>query len=80
MDRLSVREVRALVFLEERGPASLLEVSRALGIPPSTAHGMLTKLVALGLVAKTPGKQYEITDEGRETIAEVKQLLVSVRG
>ena len=77
---MTVREVRALVFLEERGPASLLEVSRALDIPPSTTHGMLTKLVALGLVVKTPGKLYEITDEGRETIARVRQLLVSVRG
>ena len=74
MDRLSVREVRALVALEAHGPMALFEIARALGVPPSSAHGMLTKLMAMDLVAKHDGK-YEITEKGRKVLAEVRQIV-----
>jgi len=82
VDRLSIREVRVLLALEDE-PRGLTELSRMLGIPPSSLYGTLTKLQALGLVMRNEAKQYIITDKGRQAIADVKQLLAKempVRG
>ncbi len=78
MERLSVREVRVLVALGARGPAGLTELSRELGIPPSSLYGLLTKLQALGLVARDEAKQYVLTGKGREAIERVKAILEPV--
>lgn len=76
MDRLSVREIRVLAQLRAGGPMSLSDLSRILVIPPSSLYGILTKLQALGLVARNEAKQYAITDEGKKAIEAVKAMLV----
>ena len=76
MESLNLREVRALALLRARGPLSLKEISREMGIPPSSAHGMLTKLQALGLVSKDPEtKRYEITEKGLSMLRELQSIL-----
>ncbi len=76
MDRLSVREIRALIALEARGTMALFEIARELGIPPSSAYGMMTKLVALDLVTKPGEGKYAITEKGRQALRQVKAILV----
>ncbi len=76
LDRLSVREVRALVTLKHKPGMSLIEIARQLEIPPSSAHGMMTKLVAMGLV-KRENNLYYITDKGEAAIAELRELLAA---
>ena len=76
MDRLSVREIRALVALDTYGPLTLSEIAGALGIPPSSAHTMLTRLQAHDLVDKQDNK-YVITEKGRRAIEQVRELLAA---
>ena len=75
MDRLSVREIRALVALERYGPLSLSEIAGALEIPPSSAHGMMTRLQAQDLVDKQDNK-YAITEQGRQALRQIREILV----
>lgn len=77
LDRLSLREIRALALLEARGPLALFEIARALGIPPSSAHGMLTKLQAMDLVERKDGK-YHLTEKGARVLEDVKEIIESV--
>ena len=82
MDRLSVRELRALALLRARGPLALHEISRALGVAPSTVHGMMLRLQAMDLVARIEDgeKRYVITEKGEEALRLVEQLLAGARG
>ena len=80
MDRLSVREVRVLAALARSPGMGLTELSRSLGIPPSSMHSLLTKLQVLELVAKTNGG-YHLTEKGKQTLDTVKSILtVEVSG
>lgn len=79
MDRLSVREVRVLVALARSPGMGLTELSRSLGIPPSSMHGVLTKLQALDLVEKR-NSNYYLTKKGEEMLETIKTILaVEVR-
>ena len=80
MDRLSVREVRVLAALARSPGMGLTELSRSLGIPPRSMHGVLTKLQALDLVEKRNGGYY-LTEKGEEILETVKSILaVGARG
>jgi len=75
VDRLSVREVRTLVLLREQGPLALSELAYTLNIAPSTVHGMMLKLQALGLVIRNEAKQYIITNAGEQALAKIQAIL-----
>ena len=78
-DRLRVKEIRVLAAL--RGSLSGLspkEVSVMLGLPSGTAHGVLTKLVALGLAERRDGL-YFITAKGEEALKAIEMVLKELR-
>ncbi|BAF34744.1 hypothetical protein APE_0720a [Aeropyrum pernix ovoid virus 1] len=76
LDRLSVRELRALRFLREKPQgASLKEISDSLGIPPSSAHGLMQKLLALNLVDKNGQGKYYLTKAGEQVLEKIGAII-----
>ncbi len=56
------KALRALTFLNQRGDATVTDVARAVGIPRTTAHRVLTTLAAEGYVEKqSPSDFYRLT-------------------
>jgi IclR family transcriptional regulator, mhp operon transcriptional activator len=56
------KALRALTFLNELGDATVTDVARAVGIPRTTAHRVLTTLASEGYVEKqSPSDYYRLT-------------------
>ena len=73
VQRITIRDIKVLVHLSKE-PKQLVELSRELNIPPSTLHGILTKLQAMGYVDKKNGA-YHATTQGNELIKQVASML-----
>ena len=79
LDRLSVRELRVLATLKTQPGLSLTELARTLSIPPSSMHGTLMKLQAMGF-SERRNSNYYLTPNGEKALDDVKKLVVPLQG
>ncbi|MGW8378339.1 MarR family transcriptional regulator [Streptomyces sp. ODS28] len=76
-DRVTLPQFRLLVVLSQREHAKLTELAGLLGVNPSTAMRMMSRLTAAGLTDQqvNPGNRRErllrLTDAGRRIVEEV---------
>ena len=75
-DETTIAQYRALVVLASRGPQRMIELSRALGVTPSTAGRMCERLVRKGLIRRQRTRSdrrsvlVSITASGRAVVDE----------
>jgi DNA-binding MarR family transcriptional regulator len=78
-DTITIPQLRTLVLLSAGGPAKLATLADRLAVNPSTATRMVDRLVAAGLVSRTPNPAsrrelvVDLTDRGARLVREVTE-------
>lgn len=76
-DKLTLPQFRALVVLASHGPLRLTHLAEHLAVNPSTAMRMAERLVAAGVIDRSPNPDnrresiMSLTDTGREVVEQV---------
>lgn len=59
---------KVLDFLAEHGPSRKSEIKKGTGLSLSGEEPSLAKLVSMGLVSRSPEKDYYLTESGNEVL------------